>query len=1039
MACFAMPIIAPAQLREKPYDFKQLQEDRYPGSVYPLWDSVAKLFNWYSPIRGQLNLFSPQSEKTGNALSANASQLFQLTKDINDESNAYPSNYQPQFYNQRYAVLNGVAYFTADNGVNGSELWRSDGTDAGTYLVKDVEQGAASSVISDITTGNGKIFFTATTTNHGTQPWVSDGTEAGTHILKDISGYTFYGIPGMYTAAGNKVFFFLGDDQLWVTDGTESGTKQISISYEYFAFKQPVAAGAKFFFTTESSNYGRQLWVSNGTDAGTYRVKQVDYSYTGPQQLTAYKGKLYFSFDEWWSGRRLWVSDGTEAGTYQLADNVRLLEYNLVYNGQPDPQMAIYNNALYFIGYDPWNYTGFQLFKYSFDNSGGAVLVKLLNPFGDANIQPYEIVSYQNGVAFKVTNDDGSATLWTTKGSDADTKVLKNFPTINGKNFGNLYNASGYLTFEAYSETSGYELWKSNGTQGGTSLISDIFPGTGSSYPYFTTSININTILFSAKKGSIGVELWKSDGTQAGTVIVKDINNGNSESSIITSGLIANTADGVVFSAYTPAYGSEPYYSDGTTAGTNLISDILPAGSSRPYSFKSVKNNVYFLVDSSENGLAAIYMLNGSNKQLVKIFEAPANSYRVRNNYAIADNGIVFFQLRHLYNYDQNDIWRTDGTQAGSFVLKSSNSYAYGAGYEMVTIGNIAYFPYADQYYGTELYKSDGTVNGTRIVSDTYAGSYGSFPYSLFNYNGALYFGAADEDGVTYLWKTNGTFVGTKKVAQVRVSKPQSDGNSNNVYCISKGLLYFSTADYSESALWVTNGTSTGTKIVRTINANIYSNRISNLTDVNGTLYFSADDGIYGNELWASNGSFLGTILVKDISAGAGSTSLSNFCLANDKLYFVANGALWSSTGPGNKTKPVSDAGLEGVSLIDNVVAAGSKLFLSGYTGNYGAELYVGDLGTQTFASTNIVTKKITTPAIGTLSPNPVTDVANILLPNAKKAVIAISDNLGRIVWKQNDIRATQIQISMQKLPAGIYFIKITNEAETQTIKVIKQ
>ena len=424
--------------------------------------------------------------------------------------------------------------------------------------------------------------------------------------------------------------------------------------------------------------------------------------------------------------------------------------------------MAIYNNALYFIADDWLDNIGYQLFKYSFDNSDGVVLVKDITPGNDANIQPYEIVSYKNGVAFKVMNSDGSATLWTTKGSDADTKALKNFPTINGNNFANLYSASGGLSFEAYSSISGYELWKSNGTQGGTTLADDIFPGTNSSYPYFITSLSANNIVFSAKSGSTGVELWKSDGTSTGTVIAKDINPVNSGSSITTSNVIANTPDGAVFPAYNPTYGSEPYYSDGTLAGTNLISNISPAGSSGAYAMQTVKNNVYFLVNFDENNLAAIYMFQSSNKQLVKIFEAPVAGYQIQNNYAVADNGLVFFQMFNSYSY-QSEMWRTDGTSAGSFLLKTNSYYYYGAPNEIVTIGNTAFFPFADQYYGDELYKSDGTVNGTKIVSDIYAGSNGSNPYSLINYNGTLFFGAQDEDGLYYLWKSNGTFAGTKK------------------------------------------------------------------------------------------------------------------------------------------------------------------------------------------------------------------------------------------------------------------------------------
>ncbi|MBV9964021.1 MAG: T9SS type A sorting domain-containing protein [Parafilimonas sp.] len=463
---------------------------------------------------------------------ANASQ-------VNLATNSNPSNYQPQFYHQQYAVLNNIAYFTANDGVHGTELWRSDGTTAGTYMVKDIKPGAGSSSITNITAANGKIYFTADTSLQAYNPWISDGTSAGTHVLSK----TAY-LAGMYTDAGKKVFFFTNDgEELWVTDGTDSGTKKIYIDFDFYDYKQPVSAGGNFYFTLYSPYSGRQLWISDGTQAGTHKLRDIGFFPPGgPQQLTPYKGKLYFSADDG-DGRKFWVSDGTTKGTHELKSNsVFLTEfYQVIENGEPDPRLAIYNNAFYFTASDPANGIGNQLFKYSLNDTAGVVLVKNITPGADANIQPYEIVGYKNGVAFKVLNADSSATLWTTKGSDADTKQLKTFTEKNGRNLTNLYNASGNLCFEAYQSTSGFELWRSNGTQSGTFLVDDILHGHASSNPYYTTSFGAGTILFSAKSDTAGIELWKSDGTSTGTVMIKDINNNKSELPIITNNSI-NTA-----------------------------------------------------------------------------------------------------------------------------------------------------------------------------------------------------------------------------------------------------------------------------------------------------------------------------------------------------------------------------------------------------------------------------------------------------------------------------------------------------------------
>jgi len=77
--------------------------------------------------------------------------------------------------------------FTADDGVVGAELWITDGTEAGTQLLLDINPGTASSTIKFLASFNNMVYFLAKTDAKGHEIWVSDGTAAGTKLLKDIN------------------------------------------------------------------------------------------------------------------------------------------------------------------------------------------------------------------------------------------------------------------------------------------------------------------------------------------------------------------------------------------------------------------------------------------------------------------------------------------------------------------------------------------------------------------------------------------------------------------------------------------------------------------------------------------------------------------------------------------------------------------------------------------------------------------------------------------------------------------------------------
>ena len=165
--------------------YRQQQQDQGNGDIKPFQGNGAGVISGH-----------------GNSVNSD----FHLTKDINALSESNPSNRSDWYVNTTYAILDQVMYFSADDGIHGNELWRSNGTPAGTFMVKDIEPGTASSSPIEITEANGKLYFSAITSTYGREPWVSDGTASGTQKLAAITT-GFSSIPAEFTAMGNKVYF----------------------------------------------------------------------------------------------------------------------------------------------------------------------------------------------------------------------------------------------------------------------------------------------------------------------------------------------------------------------------------------------------------------------------------------------------------------------------------------------------------------------------------------------------------------------------------------------------------------------------------------------------------------------------------------------------------------------------------------------------------------------------------------------------------------------------------------------------------------
>ena len=220
------------------------------------------------------------------------------------------------------------------------------------------------------------------------------------------------------------------------------------------------------------------------------------------------------------------------------------------------------------------------------------MLVRDINPGNSSafiNIKG-EFETVADDVIF-FTAEDGSRgrELWRSDGTLGGTSIVADInPGAGGSNIGEIAEVGNRLIFDADNGngTSGRELWVSDGTSTGTSQLLDIRPGASSSFPsYFTAIGDGSRVVFSAENGTAGYELWVSDGTTIGTMMVADINPGSGSSFLYNF----TAVNGIVyFSANDGTNGSELWRTDGTTAGTMLVEDINAGPSSSNLNFFAV-------------------------------------------------------------------------------------------------------------------------------------------------------------------------------------------------------------------------------------------------------------------------------------------------------------------------------------------------------------------------------------------------------------------------------------------------------------------
>ena len=234
------------------------------------------------------------------------------------------------------AVVGNTMYFVGDTS-DGWELWKTDGTPGGTRIVKDIfpgssELGRNSSSPVELTAAGGLVYFTAQDADHGRQLWRTDGTDAGTIRLTDLSG-TGQQVNPFNFASINDTFFFAsepvttgfdGPAIIYKSDGTPQGTRAILSHFEGRPLSSISAfsnVGGALVFADKSSGSRLLRWDDPGTLAGNVfaDVAADGLRNAGDYMVGGFRVFLDRNGDGWWNRNEIFTRTN-ELGRYTLSD-----------------------------------------------------------------------------------------------------------------------------------------------------------------------------------------------------------------------------------------------------------------------------------------------------------------------------------------------------------------------------------------------------------------------------------------------------------------------------------------------------------------------------------------------------------------------------------------------------------------------------------------------------------------------------------------------------------------------------------------------
>lgn len=372
------------------------------------------------------------------------------------------------FYMVYHARLG--AFFVADDGVHGQELWYTDGSDAGTRLTKDIHPGGGAN-IEFPTVMNNVLYFSALTPESGIELWRSDGTESGTYQLLEHAPGECSSWPRPLGVAGKWLYFRAtagcgGASAIWRTDGTAAGTQEV---FSGGSTSPAVVAKDRLFFSV-STERGRELWMTGGApdSAHPVRVAGDTQPVLNGLDLWVVGDTVYFIAYGREEGRELYRTDASGHGAFLVRDIHEGPEH-----ASPRALVSI-GNQIFFFADDA---QGTALWRTDGTEAG---TLRLLQP-GDLDADALLGIGRLRDRLLITTRRGEDEAFWISDGTPAGSSRLRADLDLRG--IDSLTERNGLVLFRAGDSLHGRERWRTDGTDEGTFMLADICPGECSSTP----------------------------------------------------------------------------------------------------------------------------------------------------------------------------------------------------------------------------------------------------------------------------------------------------------------------------------------------------------------------------------------------------------------------------------------------------------------------------------------------------------------------------------------------------------------------------